>query len=305
VRISNVIAAGFGLLVGFAAWVASASALELPEKSNFTGSEAWVPLRDGKRLAADVYLPKSAQGPAPTILIQTPYLKSASRGSFADPEGGRNHALAGTRDYAIVITDWRGRGASIEALTPESTPGGTEDGFDTIEWIVAQPWCNGKVGTWGPSALGRVQYMTARGHHPNHVCAVPFVMPLNLNYDCYFPGGALWEEFVGVLRRLGWDRRSWLVENPVNGEFWRELERTTFTQPSEMQIPMLIYGGWFDIYADGVIETFQAIRAEGGEKARSHSRLMMGPRIHAATEPVEQGELAFENAAFYGARRAV
>lgn len=291
-------------LVASTGWLRAADNF-LPEKSKFTASEARVPLRDGKRLAADVYLPKSAAGALPTILVQTPYTKQASRAAFLDPNSPRKHPLAASSDYAIVITDWRGRGASAEALTPTSVPGGTEDGVDTLEWVVAQAWCDGKVGTWGPSALGRVQYMTARAHHPRHLCAVPFVMPLNLTYDIYFPGGALWEEFVNVLKRLGWDRRAELLANPVYNDTWRELERTVYVKPSEMQIPMLIYGGWYDIYTDSVIETYQAIKAGGGKRAQQHSRLVMGPWIHGGTEPAVQGELVFENAADYGGKRAL
>ena len=294
------------LAVCIAIAVSHVSAAEnfLPEGSRFTGTETTIPMRDGKHLAADVYLPKSATGPVATVLIQTPYNKNGTREGFKVTDGQRSFALYPIRDCAIVITDWRGRAGSTDALTPESVAGGSEDGFDTIEWIIAQPWCNGKIGTWGPSALARVQFMTARAHHPNHVCAVPFVMPLNLDYDIYFPGGALWDEYVRVLTSIGFDRRAWLLANPVYNEVWKEFERTTFVKPSDIQIPMFIQGGWYDSYTDGVLRAYQAIKAGGGERAREHSRLLMGPWTH-ANENATQGELVFENAAHHGAEQAV
>lgn len=276
----------------------------LPEHSKFTATETRIPMRDGKHLAADVYLPKSAKDPVATVLIQTPYDKNQSRGGFKVAEGQRGFPLYTIKDCAIVITDWRGRAGSTDALIPESIPGGDEDGFDTIEWIISQPWCNGKIGSWGPSALARVQFMTARAHHPNHVCAVPFVMPLNLDYDIYFPGGVLWEEFIRVLASIGFDRRAWLLERPINNELWREFERTAFVKPSDIQIPMFVQGGWYDTYTDGVIRAYQDIKTGGGEKTRAHSRLLMGPWTH-SSESAKQGELTFESAAYHGAEQAV
>jgi len=294
----------FGLLLVAAAQALFAADSFLPENSRFTGAEAWVPMRDGKQLAADVYVPKAANGPLPTILIQTPYNKQPMRRFFNGPGDPPNGPLFGSTDYAFVITDWRGRSASADAMTPTAFPGGAEDGYDTIEWVVDQPWSNGKICTWGPSALGRVQYQTASAQHPAHVCAAPSVMPLNLTYDIYFPGGALWEEFVDRLGTLGFDRRAQLIANPVLNDTWRELERTTFLRPAQMQIPMFIYGGWFDIYADSVIETYQAIRSGGGLAAQTGTRLMMGPWIHGSGEPA-QGDLVFANAENYGNERAL
>lgn len=292
--------------------VSSAAENFLPEESRFTGVEVRIPMRDGKYLAADVYVPKSpratksegaattVESPMPAILIQTPYDKNSMRGAFRG--AGGNHPFY-RLECAIVTTDWRGRAGSADALTSISVPGGSEDGFDTIAWIVAQPWCDGKVGTWGGSALARVQYMTAKANHPNHVCGAPSIMPLNLNYDIYFPGGAMWEAYVDVLGRIGFERRSWLVANPINGPFWREQERTVFVKPADVRIPMLVYGGWFDTYTDGVIEAYEAIRAGGGPKAREHTRLLMGPWTH-ANEGSEQGQLKFENAAGVGGQRS-
>ena len=120
--------------------------------------------------------------------------------------------------YAFVVIDWRGRSASRTAARARPAgPAAPTDGYDTVEWIATQPWSNGKIGTWGPSALGAAQFRTASREPPHLVCAVPVVMPLNLTYDIYFPGGALWEEFTRTLRRLGWDLYGQLAAHPMRG----------------------------------------------------------------------------------------
>src|SRR6185503_6403212 len=168
----------------------------------FNGSTVAIPMRDGRSLAADVFVPKSG-GKRPVVLIQTPYNKDLVRPWFAGEGRWGPDSLFTDPNYAFVITDWRGKFASSGALTPGTQANLSQDGYDTCAWIAKQDWCNGKIATWGPSALGRVQYETARSNPPNLVCAVPMVMPLNLDHEIYFPGGALWEEFLSMLGRLG------------------------------------------------------------------------------------------------------
>jgi putative CocE/NonD family hydrolase len=113
-----------------------------------------LPMRDGTRLATDVYLPSSPP-PYPVILIRTPYDKNALKPIGED--GAR-------RGYAVVVQDTRGRFASEGANLPFEGDGWWEnraDGVDTVQWIARQAWCNGKIGTWGGSALGINQLMLA------------------------------------------------------------------------------------------------------------------------------------------------
>ena len=114
---------------------------------------------------------------------------------------------------------------------------------------------------------GRVQYETARSNPPNLVCAVPMVMPLNLDHDTYFPGGALWEEFLGMLGRLGFGTQLYdqVTARAIRNDAWKLVERN-FVRPEDFQIPMLFIGGWYDIYTDGVLNAFAAVRAQGGQK---------------------------------------
>ena len=112
-----------------------------------------VPMRDGIHLATDVFLP-DGDGPWPAILLRSPY--------------GRLALGDLTRmGYVVVSQDMRGYGGSEGLRTPFETDGWGElqDGYDTLEWISAQPWSDGRVGTWGGSALGITQNLLA-GSHP-------------------------------------------------------------------------------------------------------------------------------------------
>ena len=110
-----------------------------------------IPMRDGVHLAADVYLPKEP-GSYPTLLLRTPY----------DPkikppiEFPTKLAQAG---YAVVINHCRGRYDSEGNFVPFKNEG--RDGFDTVEWIVKQPWCDGQVGLIGASYSGIASWQTA------------------------------------------------------------------------------------------------------------------------------------------------
>ena len=112
-----------------------------------------VPMRDGVRLATDVYRP--TEGPTPTLLTRTPYNKDVVAG-FSDDLDLFRALRAG---YAVVVQDVRGRFASegtFDAYHQEAA-----DGADTIAWIAAQPWSDGVLGTFGKSYLGCTQWLLA------------------------------------------------------------------------------------------------------------------------------------------------
>ena len=274
----------------------------LSPSAAFIGRVVQIPMRDGQSLTADVYLPKGG-GKYPVVLIQTPYNKDPMRPSWLGEGRWGANSLFTDANYAFVVVDWRGKFASRNAQLPDKQPNTGEDGFDAIAWIVKQDWSNGKVATWGLSALGRVQYETARENPPNLVCAVPIVMPLDLDYDIYFPGGALWEEFALMLGRIGFGTaiRDNLAARPVKNEAWQALA-ASFIKGEDFRIPMLFIGGWFDIYTDGVISGFEAVRAKGTEKARAHSRLIMGPWVH-GIDQLKNGQLEFPAAHYFGMKK--
>ena len=126
--------------------------------------EVMVPMRDGVRLSTAVIRPKEGSGPVPTILVRTPYTK--------DPELDENVAMRTLvgRGYAFVIQNERGTGWSQG--THRFLVGARNDGYDTISWIVQQPWSNGRVGTLGCSSTAEHQLGLASMNHPAHKAMV-------------------------------------------------------------------------------------------------------------------------------------
>ncbi|MFM2150548.1 MAG: hypothetical protein RLZZ187_2854 [Pseudomonadota bacterium] len=113
-----------------------------------------MPMRDGAHLAASLYLPEG-DGPFPVVLERTPYGRDAPRSvevTAADPspmDGPRLAAIFTRAGYAVVLQDSRGRGESegrFEKYLNEAA-----DGFDSCAWILAQPWCDGRIATIGMS----------------------------------------------------------------------------------------------------------------------------------------------------------
>jgi putative CocE/NonD family hydrolase len=119
-----------------------------------------VPTRDGTRLAADAYVPTDREAPGPTIVERTPY----------DRRNGEMLALASAfvaRGYNVVIQDTRGRGDSEGVFQHYiAMPHEGEDGYDLLDWITAQDWSDGTVGTTGLSFTGSNQQSLAITGHP-------------------------------------------------------------------------------------------------------------------------------------------
>jgi len=128
-------------------------------------SDVMVRVRDGVRLATDVYRParggKPVNGRFPVILERTPYGKtvvSRSELSLADPVPKSRAEVAAffvRRGYVVIYQDCRGRYASEGKFVKYLSDGA--DGFDTCAWIVRQPWCDGKIGTMGLSYAAHTQ----------------------------------------------------------------------------------------------------------------------------------------------------
>ncbi|MFD7729136.1 CocE/NonD family hydrolase [Kitasatospora phosalacinea] len=134
-----------------------------------------VRVRDGVRLATDVYLPDGGDAAShPTVLIRLPYDKN-SRYVFTDEIAARLTA----RGYAVAVQDVRGKFRSEGATLPfvhESA-----DGYDTIEWITRQGWSNGRVGMFGDSYYGFTQWAAVAAEHPALRAVVPRVTAADFN----------------------------------------------------------------------------------------------------------------------------
>jgi len=127
--------------------------------------ELMLEMRDGIRLQCFIYFP-AEKGPFPALLARCTY------GHTVVDSISRSWVKKG---YAVVLQNIRGRHESEGGpVTRNSHP---EDGYDTIEWIINQPWSNQLVGTFGRSALAKVQVQTAFLAHPAHRAMAPEVLP--------------------------------------------------------------------------------------------------------------------------------
>jgi putative CocE/NonD family hydrolase len=120
---------------------------------------------DGTRLAGSLYLPKDRSVPLAAVLVRSPYGRLDYVESY---EAGIFFARHG---YAVLVQDLRGTGDSGGELIPWRSA--ESDGVATLDWIRSQPWSNGKVGTFGCSALGETQLVLARRNHPAHAAMIP------------------------------------------------------------------------------------------------------------------------------------
>jgi putative CocE/NonD family hydrolase len=128
-----------------------------------------ITLRDGIRLATDIYLPTDSTGPWPVVIERTPYDKRKPSRSEKQLDGLHisREAMAArftARGFVAVFQDCRGRYASGGVFTKYTSEG--EDGFDTLAWIVEQPWCNGRIGSMGLSYAAHTQLAMACLHPP-------------------------------------------------------------------------------------------------------------------------------------------
>ena len=132
-----------------------------------------VPMRDGVRLASELYIPKSGDGPFPVIFWRTPYNFSRLRGSNpARPNAMLKYALdAVERGYVFMVQNERGKYFSEGEWQILGHP--RTDGYDALTWIAEQPWSNGKVATLGCSSTAEWQMALAAMDHPAHAAAVP------------------------------------------------------------------------------------------------------------------------------------
>jgi hypothetical protein len=252
-----------------------------------------IPTRDAKALAADLYSTDTTVA-RPTILVNTPYNKNLYRlGVNIPAEAGGRSFPWDTAHYNVVVADWRGYYGSRDAAVAGYDRG--LDGYDAVEWIATQRWSNGRVGTWGPSALGLIQFQTAAHYPPHLVCAVPLVKDFKTKYTDYYYGGEYRREHVSTLASIGFVNPATILSRPTYDIVWTTVERNTDIA-DRIAVPMFLIGGWFDHYPDDVIRAFEDLRTTSDETVRAQHRLLMGPWLHSEVGALEQGALSYPNA---------
>jgi uncharacterized protein len=242
---------------------------------------AWVPMPDGCRLAARVWLPDDAErDPVPAILEYIPYRKNDATALRDAPM----HAYFAGHGYASVRVDLRGSGDSDGILEDEYLPLEQQDGLAVLRWLGAQPWCTGKAGIIGKS-WGGFNGLQIAALAPPELSAVISVASTDDRYadDVHYLGGCL----------LSWDMLSWastmLAYNArppdpaVVGDSWRQrwIDRMDRTPPfierwlahqrrdsfwkqgsvcedySAISCAVYMAGGWADAYRGAVLRFLQ------------------------------------------------
>ena len=261
-----------------------------------------VPMRDGIHLDTNVYHPAGAAR-YPAILIRTPYGKAADF-----PTAYSSFIQHG---YAVVMQDVRGRYGSegvFDALSQEGP-----DGYDTLNWIAAQPWSDGKVGMIGGSYLGIAQWQVALLNNPHLKAIFPVVSGSDDYLDRFYsPGGAmklghrlLWlsqnltpagvvkpkfGDYIGHLPLRTSDRAATsqtlpiyqtVLEHPTYDSFWKE--HSVRENISRVRVPVFSVGGWYDNYVESDLEAFAALHKAG--KPDDKHRIMIGPWPHNMSSP--------------------
>ncbi|MHA1222468.1 MAG: CocE/NonD family hydrolase [Candidatus Heimdallarchaeaceae archaeon] len=260
----------------------------IPENSTQTASyfkvPYMVPMNDGIRLATDVYVPLDINESLPVILIRTPYDKNEMElFSFYTQE-----------NFIVVIQDFRGFYYSEGEI---GLPFFTEqkDGQDTIKWITKQPWCNGKIGTWGPSALGIAQYLLAPNAPESLKCQMPIVATPDI-YKAMFRNGEFRRELaVPWMESNNFPEESlqYIIEHEKLDKFWN-IGRIV-NNYSDIHMASLHMGGWYDIFTQETIDAYFGYQNFGGEGARGNAKLVMGPWVHTGMFGSPTGEVTFPN----------
>jgi uncharacterized protein len=265
----------------------------------------WIPLSDGTRLGARIWLPEDAESdPVPAILEYIPYRKGDGTAQRDQPR----HAYFAGHGYAVLRVDLRGSGESDGVLHDEYLPQEQGDALEVLRWAAAQPWCTGATGMFGIS-WGGFNGLQVAAHAPPELKAVISLCSTDDRYadDVHYRGGA-----VLALEMLSWGASmlsfNAIAPDPeVAGPGWRDawLERIDRVDPYEhewlrhqrrdaywkqgsvcehfdaIKCPVYAIGGWADGYSEAVLRLVANLGAP--------SKGLLGPWSHAFPDEAEPG----------------
>lgn len=157
-------------LLGTQVFAQEKNILEKLEEIAIVDQKVMMPMRDGVRLATDIYRPKTDK-PVPIIFSRTPYNFNSYRDGELVTRTLQTAYEAVQRGYAYVVQNERGRFFSEGEWDILGTP--LTDGYDAFTWMAAQSWSNGKIGTIGCSSTAEWQMAVASMNHPNHTALIP------------------------------------------------------------------------------------------------------------------------------------
>ena len=273
-------------------------------------TDVMVAMRDGVRLACDIWRPASG-GPVPALVQRQPYDKRVAQTYVYD-----HPAVYARHGYAVVIEDSRGRYASEGEFYPLRLD--AEDGYDTIEWCAGQPWCDGRVGSFGFSIPGVNQLLAAALQPPHLAAMAPGFYPGGMYEGFTHVGGTFglaavmdWALILAgdaarrrgdrqVLGAIGAAQASggrWpaalslrdipfletpdllpflkdYVDHPALDTYWEEWELGP--RLGRIDVPCLHVSGWYDSFIPQTMAAYEALSAAG----RAEHRLIVGPWYH-------------------------
>jgi predicted acyl esterase len=266
--------------------------------------QVWIPMRDGCRLAARLWLPDEVERiPAPAVIEYIPYGK---RLGTRDRDEAMHRWFAG-HGLAAVRIDLRGSGESEGVLRDEYLPQEQEDGVEAIRWIAAQPWCTGAVGLIGKS-WGGFNALQIAARRPPELRGIVTVCSTDDRYadDVHYMGGCLlndnlwWgatffqlvaqppdPELVGSNWRAMWLERleaaeplpvRWL-QHPLADAYWKQ--GSVREDYGAIACPVFAVGGWGDGYRNAIPRLLSGLRAP--------CRGLIGPWGHAYPHDANPG----------------
>nr|MDO8113754.1 CocE/NonD family hydrolase [Candidatus Sigynarchaeota archaeon] len=251
---------------------------------------------DSIHLATDVYFsPLVGRNPAPVIFVRTPYDKDFLQGeAYA--------TLYNNQGYHLVIQDFRGCFHSEGGHDFLLFANDYIDGVETINWIMNQSWCNGRIGSAGISALAITQFMYA-GMNPAGLKAqsIWFGCP-DLYADAIMEGAyhqSSVETWLYETAQENWRFQLDYIFDHMRNMNWSVLpyNATTLNQPpgtfEEVNVRALHVGGWYDHFLNGTIRGYMGYDDRGMPNALGHQKLILGPWTHGAVYGGRQGDLYY------------
>jgi putative CocE/NonD family hydrolase len=262
------------------------------------------PMRDGTLLSMDLIRP-DINGPLPVVLVRTPYDKMSTRGNPALNDLAR-------RGYIVALQDTRGRFNSDGVFFPYKDD--RQDGYDTVEWVAAQEWCDGNIGMAGGSYVGQTQWFAAADNPPHLKCIIPVVSPPDAFFNEPICNGCLllpmgewmvwmgrrsyqtpsndptlrgWRDYYdgfpasGLAERAGSPMPWWdeMMRHPNLDDLWRACSYQD-AWPN-ISVPALNISGWWDMNFPGTPMNFMGMRRHGKTQAiRDAQKMIVGPWPH-------------------------
>jgi len=278
-------------------------------------------MRDGISLAANIFRLESDKK-YPAIIIRTPYSKDIlGLGHFCEPIRIVNNG------YVLIVQDVRGRYCSEGVFEPFVNE--MKDGFDTVEYIATQPWCDGNIGVYGASYIGFTAWMAALAKPPHLKTLVAEITSPDAYGDWMFQDGAFRLGFIfswlalffipdEVLRAqnpkpydiagIADSLYEFFLKLPLNKidifkdyapyyyEWIKNPKRNFYWDKifngsflEGIHIPILHIAGWYDLFLNGGIEHFKKLEKAG----LNYNKIIIGPWCHEVPLPNLVGEIDF------------